>query len=296
MKDYSNINHLIIPGGGPYIFYYFNIIKKLISENKLNLKKLKSINGTSAGSILSFLLLVLDIEEIENKFMNFDYTNMVFDFKDPKKILSIITKKGYLDYNFAIKSFEYYLKNKTITENITFKEFYNINKIDFNVYCYDYKYKKRVCLNHKNTPDYKVVNAIYCSCSIPLMFSPLKNNFLIDGGLITNYHVDEIVKMYYMEEINKNKKYNDILSIKLENCSFITNSSNYENTNVFSCLYNIINSIHEFHSNKYIDDLKYINVASVNLEGFENDWNNLYSNKNLQEDIIKKLNLKIEYL
>ena len=51
-------------------------------------------------------------------------------------------------------------------------------------------------ISYKTHPDYKLVEAVYESCSVPIVFSPLiKENFCnIDGGLITNYPLDNCIE------------------------------------------------------------------------------------------------------
>lgn len=188
-----------------------------------------------------------------------------------------------------------FFEKNSIKHNTTFKELYNRSKIDFNVFCYDVEDERLVCLNHINTPYYSVIDGVYNSCTIPFMFKPLRNSTLIDAGIITNYPIKEVLKIY-CEDVNKNKKYNNFLMINLINASYLKRQNKKQDSNIISYLYNIINSVHSYYSEIYKEDFSNINVCCVDLKECETDWNALYANKKFKEDILLNMDLKIEYI
>ena len=65
-----NIKHLVISGGGPSFFQYLSAIQNLEKHNFIDLTKIESIYGTSAGAIVGTLLCL--------KFNDWDTINDYF--------------------------------------------------------------------------------------------------------------------------------------------------------------------------------------------------------------------------
>ena len=51
-------------------------------------------------------------------------------------------------------------------------------------------------ISHKTHPDWNIIEAIYSSCSVPVLFTPLfKNNeCYCDGGVLANYPLEQSIK------------------------------------------------------------------------------------------------------
>jgi hypothetical protein len=65
-----NIKHLVISGGGPSLLQYLSAIQNLHKNNIININKIESIYGTSAGCVMGVLLcLLFDDWEIINDYM-----------------------------------------------------------------------------------------------------------------------------------------------------------------------------------------------------------------------------------
>jgi len=47
-----NIKHLVISGGGPSLLQYLSAIQNLHKNNIIDIKKIESIYGTSAGCVI----------------------------------------------------------------------------------------------------------------------------------------------------------------------------------------------------------------------------------------------------
>ena len=64
---YMPIKHLVISGGGPNILTLYGALKNLNQNDYWTIENIKSIYGTSAGSLIGlFIILNLEWEELDN--------------------------------------------------------------------------------------------------------------------------------------------------------------------------------------------------------------------------------------
>ena len=52
------------------------------------------------------------------------------------------------------------------------KEFYEINKIDLHIFSTELNKFETVDFSHKTHPDWRIIDVIYCSSALPIVFSP----------------------------------------------------------------------------------------------------------------------------
>jgi NTE family protein len=95
---------------------------------------------------------------------------------------------------------------------------------------------------HTDYPDWKVSDAIYASCSLPLIFKPLliDSYCYVDGGFIQNYPIVECIKsgknreeifgiyknLSYTQNVNESSTLFDYISIAFN--KIFTNYYNHE--------------------------------------------------------------------
>ena len=193
---YKNI---IIPGGGIYGIQLVGILKNLKKYNIL--KDIKSYLGTSAGSIICFLLIIgYTIDEIYIFLDKFNF-NLITNIKSKKNIFDKLNNNYGLNNtnNFKI-IFNKFLINKNIDKNITFKDLYELIPIELTINIACINTLEILFCNYKNTPDFKVVDIITISCSIPILFEPtlLNDKYYVDGGFYNSCPI-----IYYKEQLDK---------------------------------------------------------------------------------------------
>jgi predicted acylesterase/phospholipase RssA len=177
--------NLVLSGGSTRGISEIGAVKKLIDDNLLDLKKLKAVAGTSAGSMFGLLIVLgFTVDEIWNFIYWLDMEKLV----DPDFFMFLKkcgVETGRIIYNF----FEDILTKKTGIKHINFKQLYEITKIHFTVVGSCLTTKKAVYYDHINTPNFKVSMAIRISIGMPGFFTPvvINNNKYIDGGVINNY-------------------------------------------------------------------------------------------------------------
>jgi len=181
------VKNLVISGGGISGIGILGILKYCFDLNILN--DIGTYVGTSVGSIIA-LLLIIDYKynDIYDLLMSFDLEKLT----DNIDIDNFIINYGLEDSNKLIYVIKRLLEYKNISENITFNELYESNNKKLTVTGVCLSDCKLYYFNHELTPDMKVLTAIRISCSIPILFTPVKydDKLWLDGGIIQNYPIE----------------------------------------------------------------------------------------------------------
>lgn len=148
---------------------------------------IETICAVSVGSIFSLVyLLKYSYSEMLEEVLNKKFDNL----KDIR-IMNFVSKYGLDSGGNLISWIKSLMVKKNVDVNITLKEFYDLNNIDFQIMATNlnkYCYKK---FNYLETPDVKVIDAIRMSISVPFLFTinKFEDDIHVDGGLIDNYPI-----------------------------------------------------------------------------------------------------------
>ena len=190
-RDIPNIEHIVLSGGGHGFFSYLGAFSELIKYKYIDIKNIKSMYATSAGSIFaSILLLNIDINVVIDYFIDRPWHEL-YNFE--KNILNIINNNGLWDKNLFKKMINPLFSMCDIDlDKITLSEFYELNKVDLYIYVSELKTFNSCEFSHNSHPDAKLLDVLYMSSSIPLMFTPITydNKYYIDGGFSTQYAIN----------------------------------------------------------------------------------------------------------
>ncbi len=184
------IKHIVLSGGGYLGLYELGVLQYLHDKNFYTHKNLKSIYGTSIGSLISAIIcLNVPWEDIIQYFEKRPWHKLMQI--TPTMVINVIHNKGLFDENIIKNILLPFLKSNNLQENITLLEFYNKTHIELYIYTIDVNNYTSIELSYKSFPDLSLIHAIYMSCCIPYIFQPfwLNNNYYIDGGLINNYPI-----------------------------------------------------------------------------------------------------------
>jgi predicted acylesterase/phospholipase RssA len=173
-------------GGGVNVIAHLGALKVL--QTKSYLKNIKGWLGVSAGALMALcFVLSFTIEEIEQVYMKFDFTNVSDIDSAPGWIMNCGMDTGLR----LRKLIEAVLHIKGYSETITFKELFEKCNTVLKVYVTDLNLVKLICFSAQDTPDRSVVDAVRASMSIPYYFQPFidpeTNHILVDGAVISNY-------------------------------------------------------------------------------------------------------------
>jgi predicted patatin/cPLA2 family phospholipase len=156
------------------------MLAQLLESSYFSLDTIKSIQGTSAGSILAVLLcLKVPIEDIVDYFIKRPLHKW---FK--LDVSHFLKNNGIVSSDFVdLVAPLFHVQDISLT--ITMKELYILSSIDLHIYTTSVTKVEAVDLHHTTFPDLSVIQSIAMSCSIPLLFPPIEyqGDHYIDGGL-----------------------------------------------------------------------------------------------------------------
>lgn len=204
--------NLVMSGGSIRGISLIGAIKELIDKRLIDLKKLKTVTGTSAGSMLGTLIVLgLTIDEIWDFVYNFDVNKLVKP--DPLLFFQKCgVETGQLIHNF----FEDFITQKTGIKHINFRQLHELTGIHFTIVGTCLTTKEIIYFDHINTPHEKVSVALRISIGIPGFFIPfvIGDKKYIDGGVLNNYamnlfddRLDETIGIMICSDYNTDYKY-----------------------------------------------------------------------------------------
>lgn len=188
------IKSIVISGGAMWGFSAYGVIKSACQHNYINLKQVKSYYGTSIGSMFS-VLFALDYDfNIMDDFLLKRPWHTIFQ-KDLLSVIEIFNSMGLYSIDSMREIFMPLLNGKDISIDVTMKEFYEKTGVDLYIYVTDINEYKIVELSHYTHPEWGLIEAVYASASLPLIFKPLEkdNVFYCDGAFINNFPLENCI-------------------------------------------------------------------------------------------------------
>jgi predicted acylesterase/phospholipase RssA len=283
VKEAPTIKHMVISGGGPTGLSYYGILKETNNMGLWKIENIKSIYGTSVGSMIAVILcLNYDWETIDNYLIKRPW-NSVYKF-NMYSLIDSYHKRGIFNIKVMEETFSPLFKGKDISLEITMNEFYELTKIELHIFSTELISYELIDFSYKTHPDWKLLDVVYCSSCLPILFSPyLKDEkCYCDGGLITNYPLEIC--------INNGIDPNEILGICKTNKK-LSNTSVDENASLLDYLMIILN---KFSKNLFVKD-KSINIPNeFVVESAATSIYNMYSFANNIEERINLINNGVE--
>jgi len=182
------IKHLVFSGGGPSMIQSVGCLQHLAESRYLELEKIESVYGTSAGAIVAVLVcLKYDWQTIRDYIIGRPWHDL-FAVK-VQGIFDAYTKKGIFGQTTIEKAFKPLFDAKDISLKITLAEFYTYSGIDMHFFTFEINDFKMVDVSHTSHPELPLMTALHMTCSIPILMTPvcLEGKCYIDGGIICNY-------------------------------------------------------------------------------------------------------------
>lgn len=267
-KEIPIIKHIVLSGGGQSIFTFYGVIKKANETGLWNISNIESIYGTSAGAILSlFIALKCDWKQIDDYLIKRPW-DKVFNI-NLDSVVSIMNKFGFFEINVIHEIFKPLFAINDISIDITMKEFYEIYNIDIHIYTTELNKFEAVDISHTTHPDWRLLDAIYCSCNVPLLFAPYINEVnneykcYIDGGILCDFPLDICCEKYNKDNIFAIRK------INIQSMEHITNESNF---------FNYMDCIFKKTGSKLLDQSNITNIKNIIY---------IYDNMVSIEDVLK---------
>jgi len=254
------IKHLILTGGGPIGFVEYGALKYLATTNIINYNNIESIYAVSIGAFVGFIYILnlewlwvddFIIKRPWNKLVRFSYTNLLYE-------------KGIITRPDVVNALEPLFLTKNIPLTITLLEFYNLTKIEFNIYACNFTSLRQKKFNHISTPNIMLIDALYVSLAIPLIFAPLIINdcFYLDGAIIQGCPINNCIA-------EKQCDHSEILCFINDKTEPIDLSNVYHSASNANSTINNINNINNINFFKYFYLL--FNAWFMNISNIENE-------------------------
>jgi predicted acylesterase/phospholipase RssA len=184
----SIIKNLVISGGGAAGFAFYGALKESEKRGLWNIHNIDRIYSTSAGSMVAVIIsLGYDWETLDDYLIKRPWQN-VYKCELPTAIQSIKTQ-GLFSKTVIQDTFTPLFNGKDIPIDINLEELYEKTNKDIHFITTEYETFEYVDISYKTHPKWKVIDAIYASSCLPILFSPfyMEEKVYIDGGIRMNY-------------------------------------------------------------------------------------------------------------
>ena len=289
-KKYNRkIKHITISGGAEWGFVGFGILYEAIDIGFLHMDDIKSMYICSAGAIIGCMLaLKIEYKTIRDYLIKRPWENVCKQNKC--SILNLYDSKGLIHRGFFEEMFSPLLKSVDLDVNTTLGELYDYNGIDIHIFTTEVNQFTTIDLSHTTHPEWRLIDAIYASSSIPIVFSPIiiDDHCYMDAGILLNYPIREC--LLHVDNID------EILGISLGNNYIDTEESRITDTsNIFDVISTILSKVvkhNRLFSNDQTQSIPY-QIHCLQNTTLENCMNALYNKefrKTLIYDGIERMN------
>ena len=204
VTKYDPITCLVLSGGSIRGVCTYGALYEAKELGVFDLKNINTIYATSVGTLIGCLLSM--------KFEWNDYTNYIvkrpwhkiFNI-DIKNILNSFESCGIFDKSIIFSIVEPFLKARDLSQDITLEEFYETTQVDFHFFITEINAFECIDVSYTTHPKWKLIDAIYTSCSLPILFPPFfhENNWYADGSLTMNYPIEKCIEKIGIENEHK---------------------------------------------------------------------------------------------
>lgn len=180
------ITHLVLSGGGINGFASLGALSYLEKHNQIKTSELRVVAGSSVGAIIGLLLVCNYMpNEIYQNIMKEDMTEYFQPSLD-----YLVDHLGFDTGVRFVNKIKSMLLLKKINPEITFLKLYNLTKRKLIITATCLNTQTVKYFDYIQTPNYKVVDVVRASFSVPILFTTVKgdnNNHYVDGGLLDNF-------------------------------------------------------------------------------------------------------------
>lgn len=191
---------VVLQGGGVLGIGYVGVFKALSEKGY----KVERCAGTSAGSVVAALIMAgYNYKELEDIIKNTDFNifmekTSLSKFFTIGKLLSAMINKGIYNGEVIEAWMNGLLEKKGVTK---FKHLMQQGKSRLKIIASDITGRKIMILPDDikkygiDPMEFSIAKAVRMSCSIPFYFTPVllnnngKTNFIVDGGLLSNFPI-----------------------------------------------------------------------------------------------------------
>lgn len=189
------IKHLVISGGGINGFSFYGVLRETVRQQIWRIDDIETMYGTSIGSMLAVMLaLKYEWETLDDYLIKRPWHH-VYKF-DMYSIFDSFQKRGIFTKKVIEETFLPLFNGKDMSIDITMKEFYDKTGIEIHIFTTELNTFKLIDISYKTHPEWRVVDAVYCSSALPIVMSPILKGdcWYCDGGLLCNYPIIKCIE------------------------------------------------------------------------------------------------------
>lgn len=277
-----NIKHICISGGAYAGLYGIGVLQHLFKMNYIHHDEIISLYGTSIGSVLCLLIaLEYDWDDIVYYVSKRPWYKLIHI----SSVFQLYDKKGILDKHLFYSFFEPLFKMKDIPLTMTMKECYERTNKFMYIFATDVSTMKYIEFTHENHPNLSIIDAIYMSSSLPMIFKPMWYN--------NTYYIDGVIHMSDPSSVCASRNDNDtnnILSILFRKNNPITFT---EDMNIIEYTSSILSNILKLSNNQsntlrstFRKHVLYVPYNSISFDDFsrllyDESMRNIYINQGI---------------
>jgi predicted acylesterase/phospholipase RssA len=188
------IRHLVLSGGGEIGICFFGALKSSNQDGFWRIEDIKTIYATSAGSLFGTITALTPFVSWEMLDVFFEKRpwEQVFDV-NVDCVLSSVANCGILGRRTASEFLSPVLRAADLSIDVTMSEFFDATGIEMHYMATNLDAFELVDISYKSHPNWKVVDAVYASCALPIMFQPIRIEGVLyaDGAIFCNFPIKQ---------------------------------------------------------------------------------------------------------
>ena len=189
------IKHLVCSGGGINGFLFYSVFKEANLRKIWDIKNIRTYYGTSVGTIVGAMILLANSWEDIDEYLIHRPWEQVFRFDLPI-LFESVDRRGVYNMHHIHTILAPFILAKDKTLDLTMQEFYELTNVEFHCIVTEVNTHTQIDVSYKTHPTWKLLDAIYSSCALPIVFAPLlkDDKCYADGSIITNCAINESIE------------------------------------------------------------------------------------------------------
>lgn len=182
----DGIRYLSFAGAGTSGYAYAGFLDALERSSEYDTwrRSLQGVSGTSAGA-LAALSVVLGLNANARARVLHEVLDVTVDTLD----FALLARRYGVDDGTSFRTqIQQVLEMSGLSPTSTLGDLYRLLRVDFAVVCTDIATSTNVTLSSRTYPNVRVCDAIFASCCVPFLFTPMEieGYVLVDGCLTAN--------------------------------------------------------------------------------------------------------------
>jgi len=195
IEEEKTIRHIVMSGGGVAGFSFYGALRESSRNSMWDINNIKTIYGTSIGAMFGLIIsLNYDWDILDDFLIKRPWQN-VYNF-NLQNIFSTFHTRGIFGVKVLEDTFLPLFRGRDLSIDVTMKELFDTTNIELHFYSVNINNFDLIDFSYKTHPEWRVIDALYCSCCLPILMQPIIQNGACysDGGILMNYPVKNCIE------------------------------------------------------------------------------------------------------